>query len=374
LFAKTDFTNLDDTRIFYVKDGTDVLNYVRLGADDTVTPESVQGSFAFAVRDDDTGALQGFAWLPGNQTLQLRNLDNGSDTELAFGVTGVERAGFVDGKRILRVDGGLKSYDTGDESLSQVTQSATVRNLAIDRVDGETTNDGRDRLYLFAETGTSTTRLIEVDLDADPQAVQLADTGDDGFNDFLAGLGDDRIAWSESQGTLEVESFSLSDGSAVSLASGDSANALFDERAGGGFVFVSQDSRDDRAIDIGASGEVVLDVNGNGASAIEGGIWASDGLPFTHSRIAFSDAGGELVTVDRSSPGDTAQQVKLATVDTSTYSYEDVGSYQPDALVTLNRLASGEGSDIAYIDPAEKDSLTFLNQDPNVIASPVYGY
>jgi hypothetical protein len=180
LFYNTDFTNLDDTRIFYRKAGSTVLNYVRLGADDTVTPKSVTGSFAFAVRDDDTGALRGFAWLPDNtSTLELRNLDDGSDTELASGVTGVEQAGFVDGERILMVDGELKSYDTGDASLSDVTEGSTVDSLDM-AFGSSAANDEVDKLYVFATLINDTTRLIEVDLDADPQAVQLADTGDEG--------------------------------------------------------------------------------------------------------------------------------------------------------------------------------------------------
>jgi len=370
LGSTTDYTAIDDTRIFYTKAGSSALNYVRLGADDTVSPNSVNGGFVFAERDDN-GALQGFAWQDSSTgDVKFRDFDSGNDTTLESSVGAIETAGFVDGKRVVIVDGDLKTYDTGGDSFGDVNQGSTVAGLDISDKAGQVSNDAFDNLYLFAAVDSGNVRLIEINLDADPEAKQLADTGD-GFG-YLAGLGDDRIAWSSLDGTKEVESFSLSDGSRVELASGNDARARIDDRARGGFVFVNQTSRAARAIEIGNSSEVVLNANDNGPSNIGGGVWDSDGTPFTYSRIAFTDAGGEIVTVDRAKPGDTDQQVTLGNVDTGTYMSGYMGSYQPDVLVGLDRQTGD--SDIGYVDPDEADSLEMLTQDPDINAYAVNYY
>jgi len=381
LETETDYTNPGDSLIYYKKSGSpDDLHYVRLGAGSTQAPTTVNNAdFEFADYNAN-GALQGFAWFDtANDALERRNFSDGTDTTLASSVADIDDAGFVDDKRILLVNGDVasqgsfKSYQVGDGSLTDVNESSSVSNLNIsDKTFVTTANNSFDKLYAFAKVPNDTVRLLEIDLDKSPQVTQLADTGD--TEGVLAGLGDNRIAWFGIDGDgHDVRSFSLSDGSSVTLASGDSAQALSGERARGGFVVVDQSSSDARAIDIGGSGEVVLSANANGPSALGGGIWDSRGEPVTRSRIVFGDVGGEIVSVDRANPGDSTQRKELGSVDASKYDDARIASYQPDALIRLDREGSGD-PDIGYVDPNEGGSLKILTQNADVSAWPVYGY
>lgn len=375
-----DFNNIGDTRILCETSGSSTVKMTRLAADATTEPVELpiaNVSDVVALRDAD-GALAGFVARDGTT---LKRLDlGGGETVLASNVSTFEAMEKVDDQYVFVVNGQLRKFERGTESLASISSGSGLDGFEIAEISSHAVAAGRDLRYAVLvdeqstanDSGDEVTKLVEIDFDRTTSARVLQTAQTTGHTDSEIEFGDERIVWAQERVNDDtLVSIRISDGSRIELAKGSAISlSLSQARAPGNWTVFDPSSQPPQAIKLGGTGQTTL---GGTSSDVDPVMFDSRGQLARTQRFALADPGAdELTTYASAALNDSGEQLPMGQA-ASDFDSVDAASVEPHALVRLRRADTGD-DDLAFIDPDESGSLTTLVSDPGFVATPVGGY